>query len=211
MSISHKAYLFDHAEFSRELSEPLFTALASGDIQSLREFIERFRPRLTDPMTGESTAEDWETSYRHQSDVQQYADLALTKYYDPESNLGLDYGFDALGSFLEAVPKVRRVAGPLICGYLFGPKGRRLDPGYMGTGLLSSADVRRQLRTLEQTGWPPIPSPEDPIYAECYYSPTSVSEVRSSLNQLTLLYRRASKCRMGILFTDYNDRGVRHL
>src|SRR5207248_11394969 len=51
--------------------------------------------------------EDWEDRYRHQPDVQQYADLALTKYYDVTDGLGLSYGFDALDAYLRTIPRVR--------------------------------------------------------------------------------------------------------
>src|SRR5262245_55922903 len=100
MSIEHKAYLFRFDEFQEELAGLLHRSLRTGEIGPLRGFINRHRASLTDQATEEPLAEDWEEEYARESDVQQYADLALTRYYDLTDNLGLSHGLDALAAYL---------------------------------------------------------------------------------------------------------------
>jgi hypothetical protein len=210
MSIDHKAYLFRHDEFQAELAVPLRRALQTGKVHALRDFINRHRASLTDLGMGAPLAEDWEEAAA-EPDVQHYADLALTRYYDLTDSQGLSYGFDALSAYLHTVPRLARYADDLICGRLFGPRGKRLDPGRMGTGLLSPAQAGRFARLLAGTKWPAIPGPEAEIYADCHYQPESPEDVQKSLDQLLELYGRAAKARVGILFADFNDCGVSHL
>lgn len=211
MSIDHKAYLFQYDEFHQELADLLHRALESGEVEPLREFINFHRPALTDPWMEGPLEEDWEDEHRQNLDIQLYADVALTKYYDLTDNLGLSYGFDALGVYLNAIPSLARHADSLICGALFGPKGKRLDPGRMGTGLLPAVRVAQLAKILTSMKWPAIPDPESPIYAKCYYRPTSTEDVAASRTRLEQLFRRAAKAGPGIMFTDFNDGGVSQL
>jgi hypothetical protein len=134
--------------------------------------------------------------------------VALTDYYDPNENLGLGYGFDALGSYLRTVPRLGEYADALICGYLFGPKGCRLDPWKMGMGLVNWEQVRCFCDLLKEADWPEVPGPESELYAGCYYRPSSTSDVRHSRDCLVKLYRQAHEGFMGLLLVDFNDRGV---
>jgi hypothetical protein len=207
VSIDHKAYLFHYWAFRVELAPILYQALERDAVEDLRAFINRYRQHLTDQGTEEPLGEDWESRLAEaieKPNVQHYADLALTKYYDLTEPMGLSYGFDALGAYLRTVTEQ---ADRLICGCLFGPKGRRLDPGYMGTGILSPEQVEQVFEMLEKK-WPPIPEPESEVYAECHYQPDSAEEVRQSLERLENLYCRAFEEDRGILFVDFNDCGV---
>jgi hypothetical protein len=210
MSIVHKAYLFDHCGFERELAGILYGALERDDVRPLRAFIQHHREELTNFDTEEPPDEDWEKTCQDEGEpkVQWYADLALTKYYDFTDDLGLDYGFDALHAYLRMVPEVRAYADELICGNLFGPKGLRLDPGAMGTGLLSEDDVKRLHKLLERTSWPRIPGPRSTAWADRYRKPESADEVRTSLATLRDLYRLAAEESTGLLLVDFNDCGV---
>jgi hypothetical protein len=210
MSIDHKAYRFRHNEFQRELAEVLYRALDTEDPGPLGAFIRRFRESLTDPATEAPLSVDWEQEYGPDRDVQQYADLALTRYYDLNENLGLSYGFDALEAYLRSTALAQHAAR-LICGTLFGPKGRRLDPGRMGTGLLCPEEVASLARLLAGTSWPDVPEPGSEVDSECHYQPESAEEVQDSLEQLKELYRRAAESNAGLLLVDYDDRGVAHL
>lgn len=206
MSISHKAYLFATAEFDRQLAPLLYSALARNDPAGLRDYIRANQQDLHDPDEEMPLAEDWETHYH--LDVQQYAAFALTNFYDPTDDWGLGHDFDALGAYLESVPKAKKYTGALLGGYLFGPKGKRLDPGYMGTGLATRGQVRALLAVLEKTKWPPVPGPDSPVFAKCYYKPASAADVQDALRRLTDLYRRAAGEGKGLLFADFNDCGV---
>jgi hypothetical protein len=202
MSIDHRAYLFRYHEFRRELADLLYHALETSEISPLREFISRNSPSLRREDVGELPAEE--------PNVQRYADLALTKYYDPV-NEGLSYGFDAVHAYLGTVPALDGQVDRLICGNLFGPKGKRLDPGYMGTGLLSPNEVQRLETLLSNAEYPSIPDPGSRIYADCLYQPESVAEVQESLETLKTLYGRAARSNSGLLLVDFNDRGVSDL
>lgn len=209
--MDHKAYLFRYDQFQQELAGSLQRSLQTDEVGPLRRFINRYRASLTDQETEEALAEDWEEVYGAPPDVQQYADLALTRYFDVNENLGLGHGFDALSAYLRSVASLSGQAGALICGERFGPKGQRLDPGQMGTGLVSPEEAARLAKLLASADWPAIPGPESEIYAECYYRPESVEEVRKALGRLVELYRRAAEAGLGILLMDFNERGVSHL
>jgi hypothetical protein len=207
MSISHKAWLFDHAAFEAELALVLRMALQTDEPEALAAFLDRHHAALTDLETEEALPADWATG-REEADVQALADLALTKFYTPSDERGLGEGFDALHAYLGAVPGMRPLRAALICGKLFGPKGRRLDPGCMGTGLLSPAEVTSLLACLETTDWPPVPEPESKVFADCHYQPESEDEVEEARDCLLALYRQARAEGKGLLFTDFNDQGV---
>lgn len=209
MSIDHKAWLFDHDAFEAELAGTLEAALKSGSTRALKQFVQKHRAALTDIETEEPLEAGWEDRV-DATDVQALADLALTKYYDLAENLGLGPGFDALGAYLKTVPRVGPKADVLLCGRLFGPRGKRLDSGCMGTGLVPTQEAARLFQLLDATDWPPIPDPDADLYAECYYPPEDEEEVQESLDVLVEIYRRASAEGKGILFTDFNDQGVGH-
>jgi hypothetical protein len=150
MSILHKAYLFDFAGFRAELEDVLHDALERDDIEPLREFILRNRTALRDPYTGKvPLRQDWEgeraSNPNVKRDVQWYAHRALLKYHDVTDDWGLDRGFEALSAYFESIPALAKHAGALICGFVFGPKGHRLDPGLMGTGLVPPEEARRRV------------------------------------------------------------------
>lgn len=211
MSISHKAYLFDYARFDAELAVSLYTALEADSVTDLRRFINEHRMSLIDFGTEQPPGPDWESSIDPAYRVQQYADLALTRYYGTGDDRGLGHRFDALGAYLDTVTAWGKNPGALICGWLFGPPGRRLDPGSMGTGLVCEAEIGDVLRRMDAITWPPVPPPGDATYADCYYGPSSSEEVAESLAALTQLYRDAWRANRGLLLTDYNDMGVDRL
>jgi hypothetical protein len=215
MSICHKAYLFRFDEFEAELSDILYDALGSGDVEPLRAFIHQHRAALTDLWTAEPLPESWEDRFlndpNRKGDVQAYADVALTKYYNLTEDWGLIYQFDALGAYLKSVPEWEDDGDTLICGYLFGPGGKRLDPGRMGTGIVPTAEAADLAERLRQTDWPAIPEPGSPVYEDCGYQPESVEEVRQARDQLVALYLEAEKSGCGVLLADFNDRGVSRL
>jgi hypothetical protein len=148
LSIDHKAYLFREAEFRDVLAGLLGRALRSGNSGPLREFIRRHRASLTDAM-GRKLGADWENRLGDDPDVHRYADLALSRYYDRTASLGLGFGFGWLAAYLCTVPGVARQADVLICGKLFGPKGKRLDPGRWGRGC-----SRPPTPPAWRSGWP---------------------------------------------------------
>jgi hypothetical protein len=204
MSIIHKAYLFAYNAFKEELASLLYKALGDNDLEQLHQFIQQYRYELTNLYTWEPLAEDWVEHLGDSQDVQWYADIALTKYYDlVAGEMGLGYGFDALGVYLQSLPQMNGKAALLICGSPFGPPDNRLDPGRMGTGLLNPTQVEQFHRFLEEFNWPVISKLEADLYEECLYKPESVADITDALAQLKQLYKKASEKQMGVLFTDF--------
>lgn len=225
MSIEHRAYLFDYQAFAEELEETLTTALEDLSISGLRGWIDERRALLRMPHAGTPLPVNWwealESSLRDYDAyfddverrilirIQRLAKICLGRYTE-EENLGLSYGFDALGAYLESIPTVARMANELICGTLFGPPGRRLDLSALGTGLVLPGKAERMLRYLERA-LPPPPPPGDAVYANCHYQPGERDDVPNDLEKLRTLYRRAVVEGKGILFEDFNDRGTMRL
>ena len=205
MSISHKAWLFDYNAFADELAGTLDLALVSGSGEVLERFIARNLASLANPETEEALEPDWRDGV-DLDDVQALADIALTRYYDLTDEQGFGGTFDALYVYLRSVPTLGECAELLIGGELVGPAGNRLDPGLMGTGMLSAPFVAEFHKLLERTEWPPIPDAE--FYAACDHPPGSVEEVQAALDQLLELFRRAREAQRGLLFTDFSEGGV---
>ncbi len=209
MSISHKAYLFDYSSFERELSHTLYRALDENNFRGLVEFINADISRFTDPADEQPLNPGWVGE--RELNVQWCADIALSAYHDWTDIHGLGHGYDALDAYLRIVPAIGKDADLFLGGSLFGPPGKRLDPGCMGTGLLSAKQTANISHRLESMEWPAIPEPGSPVYAGCSYKPESVEDVAESRDQLVHLYRDASEKNLGILFADFNDRGVAHM
>lgn len=88
MSFDHKAYAFDWHSFSGEMLPWLTHALERNDCTRFRSFIQESMDACSDPYDGEPLAPDWEETV-DVNDVQQLADFALTKYYEPSDDHGL--------------------------------------------------------------------------------------------------------------------------
>jgi len=208
MSIEHKAWLLNYELFSDELADILFHALDFGETQILEGFIDQYHGSMTDLWTWKPLRQDWQEVLRKRLgtlDVLSLGDIALTRYYDPTDDVGLSYGFDALGKYLNSVADLRHIADALIGGYWFGPKGKRFDPGGMGTGFVSLEQAREHLALLAETRPSPIPEPDSIVYQECLYKPETAKEVQESLNQLKRVYEMAVGKSYGVLLADFND------
>jgi len=145
MSMSHKAFVFDHARFERELRERLLAALASDDARPLDAFITANLEALKDPYEGEPLRASWRDTFRP-ADVQAYADFALTKYYDPSDDLGLGTDWQDAN---EALEQAGLGAEVLLGSALSTPDGAAsFDPGRQGAYFQSEADVRQHLTQL---------------------------------------------------------------
>jgi hypothetical protein len=145
MSMSHKAFVFDHARFEQELREGLLAALANDEARPLEAFINTNREALRDPYEGEPLGPDWRDTFRP-SDVQAYADFALTKYYDPSDDLGLGTDWEDASQALAQAGLDGRV---LLGTALTTPDGALcFDPGRQGAYFQSEAVVTEHLAQL---------------------------------------------------------------
>src|SRR5437763_1880421 len=111
MSMNHKAYVLDEQAFDAELSVPLAHALRDDDPKHLLPFIDKHRKKLK-----------WKRTDRKPKDlgawcvkegVQQAGDLALTAFYDPEAEIGLDADWHKIREVLEGAGLDARA---MLCG-----------------------------------------------------------------------------------------------
>ncbi len=145
MTMEHKAYVFDYQAFEVQLGASLYEALLANNVTALADFITRNVGVLKDPLEGQPLTASWE-ELLEQRDVQEYGDIALTKFYDPGNNIGLRYNWqkaqDALSKYLKG-----RLSPVL--GSPLGPPNNYFDPGRMGTYFQSPKQVETNLSLLE--------------------------------------------------------------
>lgn len=141
MSFSHKAFAFDGHAFERQLAPTLRQALAQGGTSALEAFIDTHRALLKDPYEGEPLSPDWR-SQLEAGDVQELADFALTRYYDPKE----DFGIGAEWAGLEPdLPGVQRQA---LLGAVLEAGGQAFDPGRMGSYFQDQPCAAKSLQVL---------------------------------------------------------------
>lgn len=145
MSFSHKAFAFDGHTFERQLAPMLRQALAQGGTSALDAFIDTHRAVLKDPYEGEPLSPDWR-SQLDAGDVQELADFALTRYYDPKADFGIGDAWGGLGPDLSGVQEQALLGAALEEG------GQTFDPGRMGSYFQDPGCVAKSLQVLEHVG-----------------------------------------------------------
>lgn len=141
MSFDHKSYRFQWSAFEAELSQLLLRALARNDPGSLEQFIDANVLHCSTPWEGEPLDSDWR-SLLDTSDVQALGDLALTKFYDPKDDFGINGKWLSLS---ETLPPEQQAA---LTGSIFGPPGTQFDPGQMGSYFQHPRQVLESARAL---------------------------------------------------------------
>jgi len=139
--LEHKAFVFDWDGFHRELSSILSASLDDGSPDVLRSFVNTNIALLRDPYEGESLDASWESMIEH-PDPHQYGDVALTKYYDPQQDIGLGFDWEKIQGML-----ARELGGnaALLLGTPFGPSGNFFDPGKQGSYFQSPSMVKENI------------------------------------------------------------------
>jgi hypothetical protein len=138
--------VFDCDGYERELRPILDESLRGGSLEPLRAFIQRHREALKNPHDGQPLAEDWESRLGSR-DAHQYGDLAMTRFYEPSSNVGLGEEWDATEDVLTGVG----VRGAILLGKLIGPRENLFDPREFQVCYLQSARmVQENSRRLEE-------------------------------------------------------------
>ena len=142
----HKAFLFDYESFERELRMALEVALESGECTGLLCFINDNRARLKDPNEGEPLAENW-MDLIETEDAHQFGDFALTKFYDPRTDIGLGAQWEAAHSLTCEIADLP--FSPLLGGTL-GPPHDPFDPGKCGSYFQSAALAAQNYAFLQK-------------------------------------------------------------
>jgi hypothetical protein len=145
VSFDHKAFAFDWDAFQRELAPSLRAALASGDTNALERFLDENVDACSSPDEGEPLVGEWRNSLAT-GGVQEIADIALTKFYDPSEDSGLRETWAEIESDLTA--DARRA----LLGSAFEVRGVAFDPGKMGSYFQSPGEVRVSHSVLDALG-----------------------------------------------------------
>jgi hypothetical protein len=146
MSFQQKAYIFDLDRFNAGLRPLVEESLRTNDHAALRRFIAQHLDELKDPYAGEPLESNWE-GLLETRDVQEYADFALTLYYDPSADIGLGNGWPALQ---ELLVREAPAGTDLTMGDVVGPPSRPFDPGGMGAFFLTNEAAVSRLETLRE-------------------------------------------------------------
>lgn len=160
MTMPHLAYAFAYSAFREELAPALERALATGEGDELRSFIDANLAALSDPYEGEPLPDDWR-ELLESGDVQELGEFALTKYYDADLDMGLDQDYAGIASDLEQAG----VGAALLLGTPLGTAPKLFDPGRQGAYFQTEAEVRSSLGTLHQlvTKAPALSEPLAPL------------------------------------------------
>ena len=140
----HKAFVFAFDEFKYELEKPLFLALETGGLAGIFDFIYANLDLLKHPDDHDPIDETWQQKYMCE-DAHQLGDIALTKFYNPEDDIGLDYSWVDVNKALSQVP---HKISPVL-GVPFGPKNNQFDPGKMGSYFQDTVMIESSLKSLE--------------------------------------------------------------
>lgn len=145
MSSEHKAFVFDYSNFEKELMDVLTNSLESSDVDDLRKFIEQNLSSLKDPYEGELLGSDWQ-SLVEVHDAHQYGDFAITKFYDPASDLGVGYRWEELS---DLICRELHSEESVLLGKVIGPESNPFDPGKLGSYFQSSQEVAASIDKLK--------------------------------------------------------------
>ncbi|KAF0813556.1 hypothetical protein IGB42_01907 [Andreprevotia sp. IGB-42] len=143
MSLDHKAYQFDWNAFSASLLPLLQNALTNDNADALRGFIQANLNHCSSPHDGEPLDSGWETQLTAH-DIQELADFALTRHYDPAGNHGLGGAWQSTAAHL---PEAAQAA-------LLGNALPGFDPGRQGAYFQTPDEVIRSIHQLAQQSHP---------------------------------------------------------
>ena len=144
MSMLHRAFAFDWGRFDRELRPTIERALRADDVALIRAWCEAQVADLSDPYEGEPLPVDWERQLER-ADVQEFADYALTAFYDVSADFGLD------DDWLEVESTLDDAVRAALLGTVVSSGGHNFDPGRMGSYFRAPAELPHVLRLLRST------------------------------------------------------------
>lgn len=144
MAMSHKAFAFDWSAFEADdLYEIVVKALSSGDTAGLAAYIDENLEDLKDPYEGDPLPEDWRTMLANH-DVDELADFALTRFYDPAEDWGI---WDQWLAIQERLPELDQAA---LLGTPLGLNGKYFDPGREGSYFQTPSQVSESLNRIRR-------------------------------------------------------------
>ncbi|MFC4476045.1 hypothetical protein [Flavobacterium chungangensis] len=190
MSIEHKSFLFNTSAFTKELSEIILTAGETDNEKLLISFINQNLNDLKSPYSGEELTSAWIEELETE-DIQELADFAMTKYYNPDEELGLSYSWELLlESFDELDLKFNNEY--YILGKSLDSENFTLDPGRMGLGFIDSqqiSSIHKELISLKQN------------FINIFETESLDKEVIQAYEELIEIYEEAKESNCGLLMT----------
>jgi hypothetical protein len=190
MSMEHKSFLFNTSAFTKELSEIILTAGETDNEKLLISFINQNLNDLKSPYSGEELTAEWIEELETE-DIQELADFAMTKYYNPDEELGLSYSWELLlESFDELDLKFNNEY--YILGKSLDSENFTLDPGRMGLGFIDSqqiSSIHKELITLKQN------------FINIFETESLDKEVIQAYEELIEIYEEAKESNCGLLMT----------
>ena len=144
MTLDHKAFIFDYDAFIKELADILENALVKNKIHELIAFIENNLSYLKHPDEGEYLDYSWKEIIETE-DTSEYGDIAITKYYNPDDNIGLSYKWMQLDDLL--LQELNLEISPLL-GTVFGSSEVYFNPGKQGSYFQSPEKVRENFELI---------------------------------------------------------------
>ncbi|MCM0665580.1 hypothetical protein [Flavobacterium tyrosinilyticum] len=190
MSMEHKSFLFNTSAFTKELSEIILTAGETDNEKLLISFINQNLNDLKSPYSGEELTVEWIEELETE-DIQELADFAMTKYYNPDEELGLSYSWELLlESFDELDLKFNNEY--YILGKSLDSEKFTLDPGRMGLGFIDSqqiSSIHKELISLKQN------------FINIFETESLDKEVIQAYEELIEIYEEAKESNCGLLMT----------
>jgi hypothetical protein len=92
--------VFDYQAFAAELLPIAVRALDTVKSAELELFIDQYRTALVDPDSAQHLDSNWRSMLANR-DIDEYADFALTKYYDPSDDIGFGNDWQQVSEALE--------------------------------------------------------------------------------------------------------------
>ncbi|UPZ16628.1 hypothetical protein [Flavobacterium humidisoli] len=188
--MEHKSFLFNTSAFTKELSEIILTAGETDNEKLLISFINQNLNDLKSPYSGEELTAEWIEELETE-DIQELADFAMTKYYNPDEELGLSYSWELLlESFDELDLKFNNEY--YILGKSLDSENFTLDPGRMGLGFIDSqqiSSIHKELISLKQN------------FTNIFETESLDKEVIQAYEELIEIYEEAKESNCGLLMT----------
>lgn len=147
MSMEHKAFVFDFEAFVQQLSNTLEKASLNNTNKNIISFINNNIVLLKHPDEGGAIDDYWEEILEEIKDVHNYGDIAITKFYDPDKDIGLGYDWQDIENILSCELLVD--PGDIILGQKFGPIDNRFNPGRISSSFQSLEQVKLNMQLLQ--------------------------------------------------------------
>ncbi len=144
MTMEHKAFIFDYDAFVKELAEILENAIAKNESNQLIAFIENNLLYLKHPDEGKYLDSSWK-EFLEVGDVNEYGDFAITKYYNPDDDIGMSYDWMQLDDLL--LQELNVDISPLL-GTIFASSENYFNPGKQGSYFQSPEKVKQNVELL---------------------------------------------------------------